>query len=389
MGTVFQLTERTIGNVRLHQETSVKVLVFYPFVRSFGGIERLLVDLHVQLQLRGGGVELICFECHVDFSRYCSLPPNVRQLSGPRNYRSEVGRLRRFLRAYRDFDYFLVMEMYGAMFAAGIQESYCLHIADTPRLLPRDITRFSWSAPIPDLLASVRPNFRQRLKAEVVYRLMRRGVGNAVSCATMTKRNARELKTCFGSSFSVIPPGVAEWSSEIGGPGEECVLLSVCRLELSKRVDWIIAAFASMRVELRHKARLWIVGDGSQRKSLEDLAAELGVSDRVLFWGHVSESELEMCYRDSSIFVVPARQGYGLPALEALARGLRLIVHEESGVSEILGQCERVKVITDPVSLSMALESFCLTHAAAGKESVQLRTRDQWCRDLLDCFGWG
>lgn len=366
----------------------MRFLVFYPFIRSFGGIERLLLDMHLESAVRGHRVELLCFDCKVDFSSYCELPIVVHQLKGPRRFFSEVLRLRRFLKDRNEFDQMLVMEMYGAMYAACIRQSFCLHIADTPTLLPRDLTRFSWSAALPSALSPVRPALVKRLKAELVFRLIRRGIRRGKFRATMTRRNAIELERIFGEAFAVIPPGVAEWRSEVGGAGEDCVLLSVCRLEGSKRVDWIIRAFAAMPEPLRDRSRLWIVGDGSLKEDLEAVVDSLGLAERVKFWGHVSESQLEDCYLRSSVFVMPAKQGYGLPGLEALSRGLRLIVHEESGVSEILADCRRATVISDERSLAVAVESCCRTHATAGKEAIQLRTRRDWCRDLFVCFGW-
>jgi glycosyltransferase involved in cell wall biosynthesis len=366
-----------------------RILVFYPFVRSFGGIERLLVDLHLECATRGRTVELVCFESRVDFSGYSEVPLPVHQLRGRRNFICEIARLRRFLNSYaQSDDAILAMEMYGALFASGIRQNYSLHIADTPALLPRDLTRFSWTAASRTAISTDQPGLRTRLKGEFVFRLIRRGVRRARRCATMTRRNATDLLTTFGEEFAVIPPGVAEWTSRTMAAPEECVVLSVCRLEASKRVDWIIRAFSELPEPLRSSCRLWIVGDGSERPALQSSAAALGISDRITFWGHVSESQLEECYNRSSIFVMPAKQGYGLPGLEALARGLRLILHQESGVSETLEDCKRAMIITDEPGLKSAVESFCRTHSTACKLSLQVRTRRDWCCDLLQCFGW-
>src|SRR6185295_13924495 len=45
---------------------------------------------------------------------------------------------------------------------------------------------------------------------------------------------------------------------------------------------------------------------------------------------------LDSAYARAELFIMPAQQGYGLPALEALERGIPAIVHKDSGVSEIL-----------------------------------------------------
>ena len=366
----------------------MKILVLYPFVRAFGGIERLLADLHLEAVKFGTSVELVCFQCDVDFSAYCHPAPSVHVLPGRRNYACELLRLRRFLGRQSEPARLLVMEMYGGMYAAGIPQAYCLHIADTPTLLPRDTTRFSWSAPIPTEWGPHNPGFFKRLGAELRYRLIRRGVHRAETCATMTQLNAAVLQTTFARSFAVVPPGVAEWTADVGTNGPDCIFLSVCRLEPSKRVDWIIDAFCQLPQPLLNRSKLWIVGEGSQSAALRSMTESRAAAGRVQFWGHVSETQLEDCYRQSSVFVMPARQGYGLPGLEALARGLRLIVHRESGVSEVLEGRPEATIITDPESLTAALQACCENHQTWRRQSRNIRPRAAWARDLLQVCEW-
>ncbi|MFM7166920.1 MAG: glycosyltransferase family 4 protein [Planctomycetaceae bacterium] len=366
----------------------MKILVFYPFVRAFGGIERLLADLHHEAAQLGIPAELVCFQCDVDFSRYCNPAPVVHILPGIRSYPCELLRLRHFLNRQAEPARLLVMEMYGAMYAAGIPLPYGLHIADTPTLLPRDSTRFSWSAPIPAEWGPRNPAFPTRLTGEIRYQLIRRGIHRADACATMTRLNANVLQSTFARSFAVVPPGVAEWTADVGSSGQDCIFLSVCRLEPSKRVDWIIDAFCQLPQPLLNRSKLWIVGDGSQNAALRSMTEGRPAAGRVQFFGHVSETQLEECYRQSSVFVMPARQGYGLPGLEALARGLRLIVHQESGVSEILQGRPEAAIVTDPASLSHALQACCETHHAWPRLSRNIRPRTAWALELLQLCGW-
>ncbi|CCG40569.1 glycosyltransferase [Magnetospirillum molischianum] len=66
--------------------------------------------------------------------------------------------------------------------------------------------------------------------------------------------------------------------------GDGPVIGSVATLRPEKRLDRLLRAFR-LTVDLT-PARLVIVGDGSERTSLEHLAAELGIADKVLFAGH-------------------------------------------------------------------------------------------------------
>ena len=78
------------------------------------------------------------------------------------------------------------------------------------------------------------------------------------------------------------------------------------------------------------------MGSGGESEALRVLASRLGLDGSVTFHGRVSDARLEELYSRAHLFLMPARQGYGLPALEALSRGLPVVMHQESGVSEIL-----------------------------------------------------
>jgi glycosyltransferase involved in cell wall biosynthesis len=365
----------------------LEIVCFYPFVNSFGGIERLLVDLYQECRNNGIKTRLLCFANQVDFAAYGAPDLQVTVLHGPRNLLSETLRLRRFCQQQRPTN-LLVMEMCGAIYCPTLPVDYCLHIADTPALLPRDVSKYAWSYP-PDPQSDAAPRrLTMKVRGELAYQLIRRGIARARSRLTMTARNCAELQRVFGLPFEYSWPGIAEAPRPMEQQPANCGFLSVCRLEPSKRVDWIIQAFVNIPAAIRAGARLDIVGDGSARAGLESLADSLGVSGAVRFHGHVSDAVLEQCYQNSSVFVMPARQGYGLPGLEALLRGLRLIVHSESGVSEALQTCERTVVISDMTSLSAAMQLCCRTHTHTRRIAANPRPRSVWVQELLERFGW-
>ena len=96
-------------------------------------------------------------------------------------------------------------------------------------------------------------------------------------------------------------------------------------MDYRKNVDGLLTAYAGLSKELRNRYQLVIVG----RLGLEDasgpfaeLAESLGISDRVVLTGHVSDEELVLLYQGTSLFVFPSRyEGFGLPVIEALACG--------------------------------------------------------------------
>jgi glycosyltransferase involved in cell wall biosynthesis len=140
------------------------------------------------------------------------------------------------------------------------------------------------------------------------------------------------------SRFTIFP-------NAIDGPVEQPTapskpwLLSVTRLaphDRSKYVDQVVRAFATL-VGDHPDARLVVVGDGARRQELEELAAELGVADRVDFTGRVSNDRLVELYRQARAFVLPStKEGFGIVYLEAWKYGLPVICADRGAPKEIV-----------------------------------------------------
>ncbi len=130
-------------------------------------------------------------------------------------------------------------------------------------------------------------------------------------------------------------------------------------MDYRKNVDGLLAAYAGLPGELRDRYRLVIVG----RLGLEDArgpffdqAASLGIAERVLLTGHVSDEELVLLYQGTSLFVFPSRyEGFGLPVIEALACGAPAIVGRNSSLVELVDRDEALFDAADPASIQAAL----------------------------------
>lgn len=134
-------------------------------------------------------------------------------------------------------------------------------------------------------------------------------------------------------------------------------VLFVGRLDQEKRVDELIRAFAMLPADL--PARLEIVGDGSHREEWKTLAQKVGVADRTVFHGFISEDDLLEAYGRCDVFVMPGvaelqslvtleSMAAGKPVIAANAMALPHLVHpEENGylfepgnVAELAGHLE-------------------------------------------------
>ena len=120
--------------------------------------------------------------------------------------------------------------------------------------------------------------------------------------------------------------------------GESPLLLTVARLVPHKGQDNVIRSLALLSEELP-ELRYVLVGEGHDETRLRALAAELGVSERVIFAGALSDDELPEAYATSNIYVGASRldntvnvEGFGISFLEASASGLPVVAGDSGGV---------------------------------------------------------
>lgn len=101
-------------------------------------------------------------------------------------------------------------------------------------------------------------------------------------------------------------------------------ILFVGRLTTEKGIDVVLRALAQLDPALN--ATFDIVGGGDQRRNLEHLAHQLGVSDRVTFHGHASEEELRALYTRASVFAIASiAELQSIATMEAMASGLPIV----------------------------------------------------------------
>lgn len=322
-------------------------IIFIPFIGAFGGAERLLLDLSRYLHGIGVAHRLACFKQTIDLQLYADWPLQVHQLRPVRNWLTEARALFQFLRSTQRAGggLPLLFDLKSA-FYAGIASPgpYSLHLTDPPSLLPADISKYSSSARqhVKEFANLPAARGTRALRGELVHRLNRRGVRRAAKVIVMTDKTRKELHNLYGGEVSVLRPGVSSMpvKSMENCSASPLRMLSVSRLEANKRIDWILRALATLNSTGFLKKAEWsfeIAGDGAEVDSLKKLAQELGLAGHTFFLGHVSDQELVRAYSRAHLFIMPAVQGYGLPALEALRHGVPTIVHKDSGVSEILG----------------------------------------------------
>ena len=112
-------------------------------------------------------------------------------------------------------------------------------------------------------------------------------------------------------------------------------------VDARKNLERLIEAFASLAPELRAQYQLAIVGQAAELDvaRLGVLARRAGLADdSVVFTGYAADKDLVALYGCCSLFTFPSlHEGFGLPALEAMACGAPTIASDASSIPEVIG----------------------------------------------------
>ena len=117
---------------------------------------------------------------------------------------------------------------------------------------------------------------------------------------------------------------------------ERLVIGCVARLVHQKDHETLIKGFAHFSKGAIN-ARLIIVGDGPLLESLQKLAKEFEISDKIVWTGRVDD--VYRYYRQMDIFVLASKtEGFGLVLLEAMQCGIPVIGADNSAIPEVIGE---------------------------------------------------
>jgi len=120
---------------------------------------------------------------------------------------------------------------------------------------------------------------------------------------------------------------------------KEKLVLFLGRLAHQKGPEQFLRA-AKRVLDYERNVRFLVVGDGPLLPRMLSLSIELGISDRVSFWGFVPENEKLHIYSHCDAYVMPSvSEPFGITALEAMASGTPCILSKTSGVTEVARNC--------------------------------------------------
>jgi L-malate glycosyltransferase len=213
----------------------------------------------------------------------------------------------------------------------------------------------------------------RRLVVELKYAVAATCCDWIVGICDATTNNIKSIHTVPASKIARVYNGTAplkrvtqeQWPTKPG-----FTLLYVGRLEPVKNHALLLNAFRSA-LSFMPSLRLWMVGDGSQRKMLESLARELRISEQVTFWGQ--QLDVAPFFSAADTFIMSSKsEGLPMSLMQAFSVGLPAIVTDVGGMAEAvrLAQAGITVSVTDPAEMAAAI----LRLASSDAERVRFST---------------
>jgi glycosyltransferase involved in cell wall biosynthesis len=160
-----------------------------------------------------------------------------------------------------------------------------------------------------------------------------------IAVSTWSAEGAVELLDLDPSRVHVVPHGVSPVFQPGSGPTDPPYVLFVGEYDPRKRHAHAFAAIGALaeqgldhRLVVTGRIAPWFAG------RMEELVAQAPRPDRIDLRGHVSLDELVRLYQGASALLVTSEgEGFGFPALEAMASGAPVIAYANSATTEVVG----------------------------------------------------
>ncbi len=259
-----------------------------------------------------------------------------------------------------------------------------------------------------DLIFDRYPEYMPSAWSRPYYQaMMRLGTRHARKVICVSQHTAEDLARYYKTpleKLKVIPEGVdGSFNQHLSGSEADALcqryqlklpyILSVGARRPHKNLAALVQAFAPMSTDVPHS--LVFVGPSDKRfpDDARQLADRLGLNGRARFLDWVPEIDLPGLYSLADMVVLPSLiEGFGLPALEAMASGTPVIAADNSSFPEVVGLSGLLIDIRNVTEVEMAMRNLAVKPelrerlSRAGLERARQFTWERTASAVLDLY---
>lgn len=256
---------------------------------------------------------------------------------------------------------------------------------------------------IADLSVIRYPQFHPQLRVKVVGSDIERALREADHLLTFSEFTRTELidqlhcppervtavPLAADASFTPRPAEAVQDTLQRYGLAWRGYCLSVGTIEPRKQIDCLLDAFVSQKPELQRHFPLALIGDpGWLSQATHERIDRLAATGRAHYLGYVPQEDLPLLYNGAAVCLYTSiYEGFGLPAVEAMASGVPLITTTAASLPEVCGDGAVLVPPNDADALSEALTAvltepeFAFDRVARGLAAAR---RFSWERTVTE-----
>ena len=235
--------------------------------------------------------------------------------------------IRKILRKVKPDALHIQSHLLMGRFAVQAAKGTGLRMIATNHVMPENLIKYS-----------LLPKFTHKAAMRITWADAGRILRKMDALTTPTRRAAELLENAAGvTGVLAISCGIdaSRFANETPTSNKNPRFLFLGRLDDEKRIHILLQAVAKLTEH--PKVIVELVGDGGERENLSRLATELGIADRVIFTGHISDQDLPAAYERCTAFVMPSiAELQSIATMEAMASGRPVIAADAMALPHLV-----------------------------------------------------
>jgi glycosyltransferase involved in cell wall biosynthesis len=235
--------------------------------------------------------------------------------------------IRKILRKVKPDALHIQSHLLMGRFAVQAAKGSGLRMIATNHVMPENLIKYS-----------LLPKFTHKAAMRITWADAGRILRKMDALTTPTRRAAELLESAAGvSGVLAISCGIdaSRFANETPTTNKNPRFLFLGRLDDEKRIHILLQAVAKLTEH--PDVIVELVGDGGERDNLSRLATELGIADRVIFTGHISDQDLPAAYERCTAFVMPSiAELQSIATMEAMASGRPVIAADAMALPHLV-----------------------------------------------------